>query len=240
MTEYDRKAALEHLRSFGYLDDNGEMKFFSAGYTAGCDFVEQHFYTLLASLQPPASVKDGELLPELITPEPSDADFFSCPESVKNYLRELEIRYDLARKNTRSGLSGEKYLELFCPECGKQHIDRREWATREHKTHLCEYCDHQWRPFEYPTFGIVRMSPTTSQPETKMVNVPYDDGTPSREWVEESVSQPDASGLVKALRIIAKRPDLPNPERDADWKNCMKWSAHEAQKALEAYEKEGK
>lgn len=35
-----------------------------------------------------------------------------------------------------------------------------------------------------------------------------------------------------ALEIISKRPDLPNPERDADWKNCMKWSAQEAAEAL--------
>lgn len=30
-------------------------------------------------------------------------------------------------------------------------------------------------------------------------------------------------------------PDLPNPDRDADWKNCMKWSSHEAQEALAAF-----
>ena len=36
----------------------------------------------------------------------------------------------------------------------------------------------------------------------------------------------------EALERIAKRPDLPNPERDADWKNCMKLSAAEARAAL--------
>lgn len=45
--------------------------------------------------------------------------------------------------------------------------------------------------------------------------------------------------LLEALEIIAKRPDLPNPERDADWKNCMKWSSHEAREALSKF-KEGK
>ncbi len=34
----------------------------------------------------------------MITPEPSDADFFSCPETVQNYLRELEIRYAMLLK----------------------------------------------------------------------------------------------------------------------------------------------
>lgn len=36
----------------------------------------------------------------------------------------------------------------------------------------------------------------------------------------------------ETLKKIAKRPDLPNPERDADWKNCMKWASHEAREAL--------
>jgi hypothetical protein len=47
-------------------------------------------------------------------------------------------------------------IELFCPECGQQHVDKGEWATREHKTHLCEFCKHEWRPFEHPTFGVIR------------------------------------------------------------------------------------
>jgi predicted RNA-binding Zn-ribbon protein involved in translation (DUF1610 family) len=44
-------------------------------------------------------------------------------------------------------------MKLDCPNCGKQHIDKGEWATREHKTHLCEYCGHLWKPFPYPTVG---------------------------------------------------------------------------------------
>ena len=38
--------------------------------------------------------------------------------------------------------------------------------------------------------------------------------------------------LHGALEGIAKRPDLPNSDRDADWKNCQKWSSHEAKQAL--------
>jgi hypothetical protein len=26
---------------------------------------------------------------------------------------------------------------LFCPSCGKQHVDEGEWATRPHRRHLC-------------------------------------------------------------------------------------------------------
>lgn len=55
--------------------------------------------------------------------------------------------------------------------------------------------------------------------------------------IRAATAKCDCDGLVEALEKIAKRPDLPNPERDADWKNCMKWSAHEAQQALAAYKK---
>ena len=57
--------------------------------------------------------------------------------------------------------------------------------------------------------------------------------------VRTALKQADkARGLVEALEKIAKRPNLPNPERDADWKSCMKWSAHEAQEALTTYQSE--
>jgi len=49
----------------------------------------------------------------------------------------------------------------------------------------------------------------------------------------------DLQATVRALEVardglvkISKRPDLPNPECDADWKNCMKCSAHEAAEIL--------
>lgn len=43
---------------------------------------------------------------------------------------------------------------LSCPKCGKQHVDEGEWAMRKHRTHQCQFCNHEWRPFEYSTFGI--------------------------------------------------------------------------------------
>lgn len=45
-------------------------------------------------------------------------------------------------------------VNLACPECGAPHIDEGEWATRPHKTHQCQSCKHEWRPFEYPTVGV--------------------------------------------------------------------------------------
>jgi len=44
---------------------------------------------------------------------------------------------------------------IACPACGEQHIDEGEWATtRTHKTHQCQGCGHEWRPFPYATVGV--------------------------------------------------------------------------------------
>jgi hypothetical protein len=55
-------------------------------------------------------------------------------------------------------------MELFCPECGKQHLDVGEFTTRVHRKHLCENtpegprtgCGHLWVPFQEPTRGVLR------------------------------------------------------------------------------------
>lgn len=38
------------------------------------------------------------------------------------------------------------------------------------------------------------------------------------------------------LENISHRPSLPNPDKDADWKNFMKWSSAEAKEAIEEIE----
>lgn len=45
-------------------------------------------------------------------------------------------------------------LTLLCPRCGREHVDRGEWATKVHTTHLCEFCGKTWRPQETPSFGV--------------------------------------------------------------------------------------
>lgn len=48
--------------------------------------------------------------------------------------------------------------ELFCPECGHQHVDAPEpeigWTNPPHRTHKCHACDHLWRPYPVATFGV--------------------------------------------------------------------------------------
>lgn len=54
-------------------------------------------------------------------------------------------------------------LVLFCPKCGFRHVDEGEWATREHRTHLCARCGDTWRPHDFPTVGAPRISCTAGQ-----------------------------------------------------------------------------
>lgn len=43
---------------------------------------------------------------------------------------------------------------LFCPTCRRQHVDEGPWAGRPHRTHLCEFCGHEWRPSELYLVGV--------------------------------------------------------------------------------------
>jgi hypothetical protein len=73
-------------------------------------------------------------------------------------------------------------MVLHCPKCGVQHIDesneeevritaaergfvvgsrdwedfieKNEWLNPPHKTHQCQSCKHEWRPFDYATTGV--------------------------------------------------------------------------------------
>ena len=54
----------------------------------------------------------------------------------------------------RSGPGAPVPAILHCMRCARQHIDAGEWATRPHRTHLCEACGHTWRPANVPTVGV--------------------------------------------------------------------------------------
>lgn len=43
---------------------------------------------------------------------------------------------------------------LWCPKCGGRHIDRGEFATKDHHTHACQFCGMVWRPAVVPTRGV--------------------------------------------------------------------------------------
>jgi hypothetical protein len=43
---------------------------------------------------------------------------------------------------------------LWCPVCHERHIDKGEFALKNHHTHACQSCGHCWRPAVVPTFGV--------------------------------------------------------------------------------------
>lgn len=52
---------------------------------------------------------------------------------------------------TRVVVSGPATIPLYCPWCGKRHVDEGEWATKTHAVHLCvndavgEGCQRRWQ-----------------------------------------------------------------------------------------------
>lgn len=45
-------------------------------------------------------------------------------------------------------------VQLFCPKCGTQHVDRDEWAVRPHSSHACQNCGLVWKPCLRDTVGV--------------------------------------------------------------------------------------
>lgn len=51
-------------------------------------------------------------------------------------------------------------VTIFCPKCALPHVDEGKWATtRHHKTHQCQGCGHEWRPFPFATVGVTHPAP---------------------------------------------------------------------------------
>lgn len=53
-------------------------------------------------------------------------------------------------------------LVLFCPRCHTQHVDKpnpiMNWTNPPHKSHLCAQCGLIWRPCDFPTNGVKRIT----------------------------------------------------------------------------------
>lgn len=43
---------------------------------------------------------------------------------------------------------------MNCPHCAFEHVDEGEFATKPHRTHQCQRCFREWRPFEVYTVGV--------------------------------------------------------------------------------------
>lgn len=79
----------------------------------------------------------------------------ATPEEVvaelENKLKAKDAEVQLLKYNLNKAIEAGSRLErayndlcprreLFCPWCGRQHVDKDEWATRPHHTHQCQHC----------------------------------------------------------------------------------------------------
>lgn len=124
-------------------------------------------------------------------------------------------------------------VTIFCPRCSLPHVDEGEWATRQHKTHQCQGCSHEWRPFPFATVGITHPAPVLmaetleglqnlkhqleriaaeapdDQPRYKNGVRPFGTGD-LRHFIQvlsdatATPVQPDSGGVVEALREARK------------------------------------
>lgn len=70
----------------------------------------------------------------------------------------------LASTNTgEPGSPKPQQMILYCPVCHKQHIDEGVWALRPHKTHLCQFCEQEWKPAMVPTVGVAHLNPSKKE-----------------------------------------------------------------------------
>ncbi len=70
-------------------------------------------------------------------------------------LLKQAIRYLRSEGNLRTSVEPPPVpMLLFCPTCGKQHLDKGAFAHRLHATHACQHCGMVWRPAIVRTVGV--------------------------------------------------------------------------------------
>lgn len=108
--------------------------------------VEEHAQGLIAALTASrveveaARVAEGEAMLVL--------------ESTEQHAKRIEAFLADSRAEVERLRDVGVSTELFCPNCGEQHVDEGEWASKPHRTHRCAYCGHEWRPYPVATYGI--------------------------------------------------------------------------------------
>jgi hypothetical protein len=98
----------------------------------------------------------------------------ACEWLIKSYVETADsLRAALTAKDAEFDNAWRSIpphdMVLHCPNCGKQHLDIGEFATRVHRKHLCENttegpstgCGHLWVPFPYATRGVEQTKDAT-------------------------------------------------------------------------------
>lgn len=117
-------------------------------------------------------------------------------------------------------------MVLFCPSCGRQHIDASEpndaeldsglqngWGNPPHRSHLCHSCGCIWRPADVPTNGVAAIK-TQGQRDTWVGKTPF--AAPATVQADPTPDREDAERWRewlkgKTLTVIVPTPTDKNP-----------------------------
>lgn len=90
---------------------------------------------------------------------------YPAPEFLKPSPGQLAVwekaYYDAAFAQPPPNRSCQRYVNdmpipmiLNCPACGARHVDKGEFAKKEHRDHACQACGVVWRPSLCYTVGV--------------------------------------------------------------------------------------
>jgi rubredoxin len=95
---------------------------------------------------------------------------------------------------------------LWCPLCGRRHIDRGAFAQRSHHTHACQHCGHVWRPAIVATVGVAFLpgfhdepAPSATRELLAAVAQQYPQGATVAEICRLAGWQPPETGPLRTL-----------------------------------------
>jgi hypothetical protein len=124
---------------------------------------------------------------------------------------------------------------LYCPVCGGQHVDAQKlcsvhdchlygkcyaeangdpeqcdrWDNPPHKSHLCHFCGHIWRPADAPTNGVAEIKTAGKNDSPKLSRfVLHGQGTPTEVPVRKNPEVPSRR-LLKLLQKVREREHNP-------------------------------
>ena len=95
---------------------------------------------------------------------------------------------------------------LHCPDCEEIHVDEGEWATRPHKTHQCQHCRHEWRPYQVHTVGVPVSGDAKLEAENKALRGALEPFVKLSEWapVYEMITVNDMRQAAALLKDKSK------------------------------------
>jgi len=110
----------------------------------------------------PADTVKRRLIEFLEWPAHRGGLLYEWNEVVEQLLLDDGMRLDASGTTTYRPEPPSVPMVLACPTCHVWHIDKDEWATRPHKTHLCLSCGAEFRPANVPTVGVVALPEITT------------------------------------------------------------------------------